>query len=233
MIYGFLAPLKQNKLAPIFPENRPYEPHPLWGVAHTAYEHDKEEKVTFFSPRPLADEEVEKLNKQTYDFLHDVEFRIQVRKFLATIRFNPATIRILGRYYYILQVFGMGGLLVCLWQGWHRPDDIAQFFYWVLAMPLCIALAGGLVKYHAWETVRGLRTLLHSPTGLRVVILPQLDKLAEIVEREGYGKALAAARDLGLKELVPWYRRAAQMDRWTYGKGPNVLGIIGENHAER
>jgi len=227
VIYGFLAPLKQG-LAPIFPENRPYEPHPLLGVAHSAYENDKEEKITFFSPRELTDAETEQLNKQTYDFLHDVEYRIQVRKYLGTIQYNPATIRILGRYYYILQVFGMGGLLLCLWQGYHRPDDIAQFFYWVLAMPLCIALAAGLVRWHAWETVKGLRLLLHSPIGIRVVVLPQLEILDTIVQLNpdrGYELALAQIRDLGLRELIPFYRRASQFGRWK-AKEPNVLGVV-------
>jgi len=226
VIYGFLAPLQQNKLAPIFPENRPYEPHPLLGVAHSAYEHDKEEKITFFSPRELTEAETEQLESQTYNFLHDVEYRIQVRKYLGKIAYNPATIRILGRYYYILQVFGMGGLLLCLWQGYHRPDDIAQFFYWVLAMPLCIALAAGLVRWHAWETIKGLRLLLHSPIGIRVVVLPQLSKLAKIVEEEGYEEALAQIRDLGLRELIVFYRRASQFGRWL-PKEPNVLGVIG------
>lgn len=230
MIYGFLAPLQQNKLAPIFPENLPYEPHPLLGVAHSAYEHQRdkgEERVTFFSPRELTEAETEQLNNQTYNFLHDVEYRIQVRKYLGKIAYNPATIRILGRYYYILQVFGMGGLLLCLWQGYHRPDDIAQFFYWVLAMPLCIALAAGLVRWHAWETIRGLRLILHSPIGIRVVVLPQLEKIEELLNNdEPYSKILEQIRELGLPELIPFYRRASQFGRWK-AKEPNVLGVIG------
>jgi len=224
MIYGFLAPLKSG-LAPIFQEGMPYEPHPLLGVAHTAFECQKEEKITFFSPRLLTDKETEQLNTQTYDWLHDVEYRIQVRGYLGRVQYNPATLRILGRYYYILQIFGLGGLLVCLWQGSHRPDDIAQFIYWVLAMPLCIALAGGVVLWHTWETIRGLRLILHSPIGIRVVILPQLKVLLEIVEAQGYEEALARIRDLGLKELIPFYRRASQFGRWR-AKPPDVLGII-------
>lgn len=86
------------------------------------------------------------------------------------------------------------------------------------------------MRWHAWETIKGLRLLLHSPIGIRVVVLPQLTRLAHIIEKGGgsthaYQEALAQIRDLGLKELIPFYRRASQFGRWL-PKEPNVLGVI-------
>lgn len=64
-----------------------------------------------------------------------------------------------------------------------------------------------------------------------MVVLPQLTKLGRIVDESGYEEALAQIRDLGLKELILFYRRTAQMDRWAYGDSPNVLGVINASQA--
>jgi len=217
MNYGYLVP-RTDGLAVLLPDR-------MLGVAHAYHEHDREERLTFFSPRELTESEREQLDGQIYNFLHDVQYRITTRRHLAQIRFNPATLRILGRYYYILQIFGMGGLLLCLWSGRYRIDDIAQFFYWVLAMPACIALGAGLLAWHTRETIAGLGRLYGAPLGTRVVVHPALTKLDEIVREDGYIEALRNVRDLGMPELVAFYQRASQFGRWE-AKAPNVAGVI-------
>jgi len=79
---------------------------------------------------------------------------------------------------------------------------------------------------HGKETMAGLRKLYHSPIGIRVVVLPQLKKIAELLNNgEPYSKVLEQVRDLGLPELIGMYKRASQYPRWV-SKAPNVCGVI-------
>jgi len=79
---------------------------------------------------------------------------------------------------------------------------------------------------HGKETMAGLRRLYHSPIGIRVVVLPQLKKIDELLNNgEPYSKVLEQVRDLGLKELILFYKRASQYPRWV-SKSPNPCGVI-------
>lgn len=226
--YGFLCPLKDG-LALYFPEDLWMNPpqHTL-GVAHTAYEHDKEEKLTLFSPREVSDEEL----SQVEPFIHDVQFRSQARRYLGKAIFTPATQLLLGRFHFVLQIFGLGSILMCLYLGRYQADDIAIGIYWVILLPMFVAIARGLMAAHGKETLAGLKRLYHSPIGVRVVVLPQLKKIEEILNNgEPYSRVLEQVRDLGLPELVGMYKRASQYPRWTYGEGPNPCGVIRANQA--
>jgi len=222
MNYGFLCPLKNSELAPYFPED-PWAnpPKTCLGVAHTATEHDKEEKLTLFSPRELSEDEQAQLDTHIYDLIHDVEFRVRARKYMGEAVFTPATELLLGRFHFVLQVFGIGSIITA--RG--RWPEFFEGIYWVLLLPLFVSIARSLMAAHGKETMAGIRRLYHSPIGIRVVVLPQLTKLAGIVENEGYDKALMRVRDLGLKELILFYKRCTQYPRWA-SKAPNVCGVI-------
>jgi len=222
--YGWLVPLKNKDLALYFPGPKDaLKPHPALGVAHAAYIHDKEEKLTLFSPREVSKEEL----AQIEPFIHNVEYRIQARRYLGKAVFTPATEWLLGRFHFVLQVFGIGGWAMCIYTGYYQPDDIAVGIYWVILLPLFIAMARGLAAQHGKETLAGLRRLYHSPIGMRIVVLPQLTKLAETLEDRGYEDALQQVRELGLPELILFYKRASQYPRWV-SKPPNYAGVIRE-----
>jgi len=223
-----LCPLKGGELALFFPGPKDaLRPHPALGVAHAAYINDLEQKLTLFAPRPVSDEELE----QVKDNIHDVEYRIQARRYLGKAVFTPATEWLLGRFHFVLQVFGIGGWAMCIYTGYYQPDDIAVGIYWVILLPLFIAMARGLAAEHGKETLAGLRRLYHSPIGIRVVVLPQLKKIEEMLNNGGgYKEILNMIRDLGLPELVGMYRRASQYRRWV-SKAPNVCGVIRANKA--
>lgn len=221
--HGWLVPLKNGNLALFFPSGQQYEPHPALGVAHVAHEADFEQKLSLFSPREVLKEEL----AQIEPFVHDVEYRIRARKFLGRAIYTPATEWLLGRFHFILQVFGIGGIFMCIYTGRYQPDDIALGIYWVLLLPMFCSIGNALMAWHGRETLSGLRRLYHSPIGIRVVVLPQLKKIAELLNSgEPYSKVLEQVRDLGLDELILFYRRASQYPRWSYGDGPNPCGII-------
>lgn len=226
MNYGFLCPLKNKELALFFPDGPAYEPHPILGVAHTAQETGKEEKLSLFSPRELTEKEREQLDTQLYDFVHDVEYRIRARRYLGKAVFTPATEWLLGRFHFVLQIFGLGGIIMCMILGRYRADDIATGIYWVALLPMFVAIARGLIATHGRETLGGLRKLYYAPTGIRIVVLPQLEKIEEMVNNGGsYAQVLQQVRDLGLKELILFYKRASQYPRWV-SKPPNYAGVI-------
>jgi len=225
MNYGFLCPLKNSELAPYFPNNLwANPPKHILGVAHTATEHDKEERLTFFSPRELSEDEQAQLDTRVYDLIHDVEFRVRARRYMGEAVFTPATELLLGRFHFVLQVFGIGSIITA--RG--RWPEFFEGIYWVLLLPLFVSIARSLMAAHGKETMAGLRRLYHSPIGIRVVVLPQLrilDTIVNLNPDRGYELALAKVRDLGLMELVLFYKRACQYPRWP-SKAPNVCGVI-------
>jgi len=223
MNIGWLVPLKNKELALYFPGPKDaLKPHPALGVAHAAYIHDKEEKLTLFSPREVSKEEL----AQIEPFIHDVEYRIQARRYLGKAVFTPATEWLLGRFHFVLQVFGIGGWAMCIYTGYYQPDDIMVGLYWVILLPAFAGLGRWLMAGHGQETLAGLRRLYHSPIGIRVVVLPQLKKIEEMLNNDGdYYQILNMIRDLGLPELILFYKRASQYPRWV-SKAPNVCGVI-------
>ena len=209
MNYGWLCPLRDG-LALYFPDS-------TLGVAHSAHENDKEECLTLFAPRLVTDDEL----KQVENNIHDVEFRVRASQYMRTAIFTPATQMLLGRFHFVLQIFGISSIITA--HG--RFSDVYEGIYWILLLPMFIAIARGLVATHGRETLAGLRKLYHSPIGAKVIVLPQLTKLAEMIDAEGYEIALQNIRDLGLPELRLFYSRATQYPRWE-AKPPNPAGII-------
>lgn len=209
---GWLVPLKNQELALYFPG------HPL-AVAHAAQVFDKEERLTLFAPRPVSEEELDQIR----DMPHDVEYRKWARWFMGRVVFSPVTQMLLAGFRHVLIYFGIASLLFA--RG--KFSDFAEGAYWLFCLPLFTAVAWSLMAHHGRETIKGLQKTRHSPLGIRVVVLPQLTQLAEIIEAKhgGYGAALQAVRELGLKELVDFYRRDAQHPRWRVGP-PNPAGVI-------
>lgn len=156
----------------------------------------------------ILDDKIEEIKA----LVHDNLFRVQVQRGLP---------RRLATYFWFRMIWGFLSLVAFT----DPLDDILWGLYLLFGIPVFANIVEGIWKRRAERTIAQIESTTYWPEGMRVQISPALQKLTKIVEEGGSVAALHSLYDLGLPELIGFYRRAAWSRRWEVGP-PTGLGVF-------
>jgi hypothetical protein len=181
--------------------------HALWSPHDAKMGEIPNCELVVLSPVPLEDE-LEEIKA----LVHDNLFRFQAqrglpKRYAATFWFRM----IWG----LLSFFAFADPL----------EDTMWGLYLLFGVPVFANIVEGIWKARAHKVMTQFDSTTYWPEGVRVQISGALQKLADIVEKEGNVVALRSLYDLGLPELIGFYRRAAWSGRWEVGP-PSGMGVF-------
>jgi hypothetical protein len=164
-------------------------------------------ELVVLSPIPLQDE-LEEIKA----LVHDNLFRFQAMRGLP---------KLFASSFWFRMIWGVLSLLALA----DPVEDLLWGLYLLIALPVFCNIVEGIWKARASKTMSQFDSTTYWPEGVKVQISEALQKLAEIVETEGNVAALRSLYDLGLPELIGFYRRAAWSRRWEVGP-PSGMGVF-------
>jgi len=164
-------------------------------------------ELVVLSPVSL-DDEIEEIKA----LVHDNLFRFQAQRGLP---------KLVATSFWFRMIWGLLSLIAFT----DPLEDILWGVYLLFGVPMFANVVEAIWKSRAAKVMSQFNSATYWPENMRVQISPALQKLAAIVEKEGNVAALRSLYDLGLPELIGFYRRASWSRRWEVGP-PTGFGVF-------